>query len=252
MLLDALNAFAAGDHSPSGVAAACRSEWLRECAMVLGARIAEERWRSGRRITVHANNLERLIETANTGTELSRRVRGYFAGVDSAERHYLPNLLPLLRRPEGQGAADFVRRVTLMRRLLRAARESQRAWRRRLTKAPDLLTAVETSRRRFGESARARADLAGRPAPILRVFLSASEIAALQPLQAEFEALWRRAVRRCEYVHCAIPGGRYYVGRSKECLECRSAHSRVTGFRHRKAAHGFKEISVALDTARET
>jgi hypothetical protein len=67
--------------------------------------------------------------------------------------------------------------------------------------------------------------------------VSARSAAMIATLQSQLNRLWPRPIHRCEYPRCAVPGGRFFIGRTKDCPVCCRRHpSRKTRSRHRQAA----------------
>ena len=217
VLLDQLNRFARdGTVMPAGgISAADAAAWIDACADLLDRRIGAERETRYRRVTKHTRAIEAILGKAISNQRKAAAIRTYLRTLSPRERsdmislRIVPGLL-----------ADARTGPDLIRSLLRRAREQQRLWRRRLDSCPNVAAAINAERTKRAHD---------------REPLLDADDSVLQRWQAELDRLWSRAIRRCEYApDCEIPGGRYFVGRSKECPDCRTRHSRVTGYRHRR------------------
>jgi hypothetical protein len=115
-------------------------------------------------------------------------------------------------------------------RLRGSAREERRLWRVRAKQsAPDIWTLVRAEREleAIGRE-RFNVSLPSKPA-------TRRTAAVIAKLQSQLHRLWRRSLRRCQYPACAIPGGRLFVGKTKDCPRCRNSQpSRKTRYRHRQ------------------
>lgn len=235
VLLDILNTFASkGTAAPvSGASATDVEEWLKVCGELLNQRLAQDdrlRYRPDAINPIHLRALERIRQKHESADALPEHIDRYFRALPKTEQAKLAPLRRQLIPPRDRNTPEHIRQT------IRTERDALRLWRARLTRKPlDVLKAMAKNRRAEAK------DRAERLAyglqvmdPTARIAISRDIRAALKPLNMELAALCRKALRRCHYPGCDIAGGRFFVGRSRECDACRQAHSRRTGLRHRK------------------
>jgi hypothetical protein len=232
--LDLLNRYAMNGEPPK-IGDANREDfldWIDTCGRLLSARVLEERSRKYSRNAGYATAIQGIVEECETEQELANALRAYRKTLAPAERHQVALFTNLIE-------ALFATEPDLAIAEIRKTREHQRLWRARLNE-PVPEVAIEVNRQRLASApspgVRKRALVAGIRLPEYR---PVEETAAVSTLQEQLATIWKKAIRRCEYPDCDVPGGRFYSGRAKECPPCRSRHGRVTGFRHRRERRGF-------------
>lgn len=115
-------------------------------------------------------------------------------------------------------------KVEMIRTLESRANEHRRLWRSRGRQAvPDIWADVMARRRREARL---------RQRQLMRSNTEAERV--IRDLQRQLGALWPKPLRRCAYPGCAVAGGRFFVGRTKDCPDCRRRYpARKTRYRHR-------------------
>ena len=219
MWIEALNRFASdGTAKLDGVSKLWQHPYVQLCGELLNRRIREERERRYRGTGKHASRIKTILDREPNNERAAKSIAAYLKSRRTAsEDSGLKALLDLVKAGQRERIDQLL------------SREPQRLWRQRLkTPVPNLSSELKARLRM------AQRDAAMRSANLGRRLKVTSRVPEFTFLQSEFEQLWKRAIRRCEYPRCKVPGGRYFVGRAKECGDCRATHSRTTGFLHRR------------------